>query len=62
VVPGNASVNPQLIAGEVTSLQRSAGDELALQWLAAAQRELKVTRNEDAIKAARARIFGGAAS
>jgi peptidyl-prolyl cis-trans isomerase D len=62
VVPGNASVNPQLIAGEVTSLQRSAGDELALQWLAAAQRELRVTRNEDAIKAARARIFGGAAS
>jgi peptidyl-prolyl cis-trans isomerase D len=59
VVPGNAAANPQLIAGQVTSLQRSASDELALQWLAAAQRELGVTRNEDAIRAARNRIIGG---
>jgi peptidyl-prolyl cis-trans isomerase D len=62
VVPGNASANPQLIAGGVTNLQRSAGEELALQWLAAAQRELKVTRNEDAIRAARNRIIGGGAA
>jgi peptidyl-prolyl cis-trans isomerase D len=62
VVPGNAAANPQLIAGEVTNLQRSAGEELALQWLAAAQKELKVTRNEDAIRAARSRILGGAAT
>lgn len=62
VVPGNAATNPQLIAGEVTSLQRSAGAELALQWLSAAQRELKVTRNDDAIQAARNRILGGGGS
>jgi peptidyl-prolyl cis-trans isomerase D len=59
VVPGNAALNPQLIAGEVTALQRSAGEELALQWLAAAQKELGVTRNDDAIRAARTRIIGG---
>lgn len=62
VVPGNAASNPQLVAGEVTSLQRSAGQELALQWLTAAQRELKVSRNDDAIRAARSRIIGGAAN
>nr|WP_314443932.1 peptidyl-prolyl cis-trans isomerase [uncultured Sphingomonas sp.] len=61
-VPGNASANPQLIAGEVTSLQRSGGEELALQWLAAAQKELGVSRNEDAIRAARARIIGDGAA
>ena len=59
VVPGNAAANPQLIAGQVTALQRSAGEELALQWLAAAQKELGVTRNEDAIRASRTRILGG---
>ena len=62
VVPGSAASNPQLVAGQVTELQRSAGEELALQWLAAAQRELKVTRNDDAIRAARSRIIGGAAN
>jgi peptidyl-prolyl cis-trans isomerase D len=62
VVPGNAATNPQLIAGQVTSLQRSAGEELALQWLAAAQKELKVTRNDEAIRAARTRIIGGTAN
>ena len=31
---------PQMIAAEATNLQRSAGEELALQWLAAAQKEL----------------------
>jgi peptidyl-prolyl cis-trans isomerase D len=62
VVPGNAGSNPQLIAGEVTGLQRAAGEELALQWLAAAQKELKVTRNDEAIRAARSRIIGGGAA
>ena len=61
MVPGNAASNPQLIAAEATNLQRSAGEELALQWLAAAQKELKVTRNDEAIRAARSRILGGAA-
>lgn len=62
VVPGSAASNPQLVAGQVTQLQRSAGEELALQWLAAAQRELKVTRNDEAIRAARSRIIGGGAA
>ncbi|GAA4010934.1 peptidylprolyl isomerase [Sphingomonas humi] len=60
VVPGNAATNPQLVASEVTGLQRSAGEEIALQWIAAAQKELGVTRNDDAIRAARTRILGGA--
>ncbi|WP_300975058.1 peptidyl-prolyl cis-trans isomerase [Sphingomonas sp. LHG3406-1] len=59
VVPGNAAGNPQLIASELTSLQRSASEELALQWLNAAQKELGVERNEAAIRAARSRIIGG---
>ncbi|GLR48043.1 peptidylprolyl isomerase [Sphingomonas astaxanthinifaciens] len=62
VVPGNAGNNPTLIAQQLTQLQRSAGEELALQWLTAAQRELKVSRNEDAIKAAKARILGTGAA
>lgn len=62
IVPGNAATNPTLIAQELTSLQRSASEELALQWLTAAQKELKVSRNEDAIKAARQRILGAPAS
>lgn len=60
VTPGNAATNPTLVAQELTSLNRLASEELALQWLTAAQKELGVTRNEDAIKAARQRITGGA--
>jgi peptidyl-prolyl cis-trans isomerase D len=61
VTPGNASSDPTLIARETTGLNRQASEELALQWLAAAQKELGVERNEDAIKAARQRILGGVA-
>lgn len=59
VTPGNASTNPSLIAQELTALNRVAGEELALQWLAAARKELGVTRNEDAILAARQRLVQG---
>lgn len=62
IVPGNAASNPQLIASELTSLQRSASEELALQWITAAQRELGVERNQTAIAAARSRIIGGGAA
>jgi peptidyl-prolyl cis-trans isomerase D len=59
VIPGTASLDPTLIARETTGLNRSASEELAVQWLSAAQKELGVTRNEDAIRAARQRIFSG---
>lgn len=62
VVPGSAAANPPLIASQLTALQRTAGQELALQWLNAAGTELKVTRNEEAIRAARTRIIGGGAT
>lgn len=62
VTPGNAGANPALIAQETTGLNRSASEELALQWLAAAQKELGVERNEAAITAARQRILGGGAA
>ena len=61
VTPGNAGADPSLLARETTGLNQSAGEELALQWLAAAQKELGVERNEAAIRAARQRIIGGAA-
>jgi peptidyl-prolyl cis-trans isomerase D len=57
--PGNATLDPTLVARETTGLNRSASEELALQWLAAAQKELGVTRNDQAIAAARTRILGG---
>jgi len=59
VTAGNASSAPTLVAQELTALNRIAGEELALQWLAAAQKEVGVTRNEDAIKATRQRILQG---
>jgi peptidyl-prolyl cis-trans isomerase D len=59
VTPGNATLDPTLVARETTGLNRSASEELALQWLAAAQKELGVTRNDQAITAARNRILGG---
>jgi len=59
IVPGDAGANPTLIAQQLTALNRSASEELALQFIAAAQKELKVTRDEAAIKAARQRLLGG---
>jgi peptidyl-prolyl cis-trans isomerase D len=59
VTPGNATLDPSLIARETAGLNRSGGGELALQWLTAAQKELGVKRNDDAIRAARDRILGG---
>jgi peptidyl-prolyl cis-trans isomerase D len=59
VTAGNATLDPSLIAREAAGLNRSAGEELALQWLAAAQKEMGVTRNEEAIRAARSRILVG---
>lgn len=59
VTPGNAAADPTLVAQQLTGLNRLAGEELALQWLTAAQRELGVERNEDAIRAARQRILQG---
>ncbi|GAA4019552.1 hypothetical protein GCM10022280_19290 [Sphingomonas swuensis] len=59
VTQGDATSNPTLIAQQLTVLNRAVAEELAVQWLSAAQKELGVTRNEDAIKAARQRILQG---
>ncbi|GAA4037804.1 peptidyl-prolyl cis-trans isomerase [Sphingomonas rosea] len=62
IVPGSAASQPTVIAQQLVEVQRAAGTELALEWLTAAQKELKVSRNEEAIAAAKARILGNGAA
>lgn len=59
ITPGDATTQPTLIAQVQTDFNRAAGEELAVQFLNAAQKELGVTRNEAAIAAARQRLLAG---
>ncbi len=59
ITPGDATTQPTLIAQVQTDFNRAAGEELAVQFLAAAQKELGVTRNDAAIAAARQRLLSG---
>jgi len=59
VVPGDALTQPTLISQTQSGLNESAGEEVAVQFLGAAQKELGVTRNEAAIAAARQRMLAG---
>ena len=56
IIPGNASTQPALIAQVQGQFQRGASDELAQQFLAAAQGSVGVTRNEAALAATRQRL------
>ncbi|MCW3798786.1 peptidyl-prolyl cis-trans isomerase [Sphingomonas sp. BN140010] len=59
ITPGDALTQPTLVAQTQTDLNGSAGEELAVQFLGAAQKELGVTRNETAIASARQRMLAG---
>ena len=57
--PGDALTQPGLITQTQGDLSRSAGEEIAVQFLNAAQKELGVSRNEAAIADARKRLLVG---
>jgi len=59
ITPGDALTQPTLIAQTQTDLNGSVGEEVAVQFLGAAQKELGVTRNEAAIASARQRMLAG---
>lgn len=59
ITPGNALAQPALVAQVQADFNRQAGEELAIQFLTAAQKELGVKRNDAAITAARRRFASG---
>ncbi len=56
IIPGNALTQPALIAQVQGQFQQGASDEIAQQFLAAAQASVGVKRNEAAIAATRQRL------
>jgi peptidyl-prolyl cis-trans isomerase D len=58
IVPGNALSNPMLIAQTQTEFQQTVPAELGQQMLAAMKQDQGLTRNEEAIAAAKRRITG----
>ena len=59
IVPGDASSQPALVAQVQSEFNRTTSEELALQFIAQAQRELGVNRDEAAIAAAKKRLLSG---
>ena len=59
VIPGNAALQPSLIARMQSDLQAAMADAYAQQFVAAAGRSLGIERNEKAIAEARKRITSG---
>ena len=59
IVPGNAALQPSLIARMQSDLQGATADAYAQQFIAAAGRALGIERNEKAIAEARKRITAG---
>ena len=59
ITPGDASTQPNLIATVQGDFNRAASEELAVQFLLAAQKSLGVKRNETAIADARKRLISG---
>jgi peptidyl-prolyl cis-trans isomerase D len=62
IVPGNALLQPGLIVRMQDDLQGAMGQDYAQQFLAAVRAEMKAKRNEDAIKAEKARLTSGGGS
>jgi peptidyl-prolyl cis-trans isomerase D len=56
VTPGNAMVQPNLIAQAQGELNQAASQDYAEEFVAAIKRQLKVKRNNSAIEAFRARL------
>ncbi len=59
ITPGNALSQPALVAQVQADFNRQAGEEMAIQFLSAAQKELGVKRDEAAIAAAKRRFASG---
>ena len=55
-MPGDAATQPTLVAQVQNEFNRNTSEELAVQFIAAAQRELGVERDEPAIAAAKKRL------
>ncbi|WP_114228318.1 MULTISPECIES: peptidylprolyl isomerase [Sphingomonas] len=58
-IPGDSLTQPGLIGQTQRDLSQSGGEEIAVQFLNAAQKELGVSRNEAAIADARKRLLVG---
>jgi len=58
IIAGDASAVPALVGQTASELQQLNADELAGQFINAMQQDQGITRNEDAIKAAKQRITG----
>jgi peptidyl-prolyl cis-trans isomerase D len=56
VVPGNAALQPSLIAQVQNELQQGVSDDYAREFITAMQQELKAKRNDSAIAAMKARL------
>ena len=56
IVPGNALLQPALIAQMQGELQQSSGPDYARQFLAAVRANMKAKRNESAIQTTKARL------
>jgi peptidyl-prolyl cis-trans isomerase D len=59
IIPGNALLQPGLVARTQTEFQEAASAEYAEQLNKAIQADLGVKRNDKAIDATRKRIIGG---
>jgi peptidyl-prolyl cis-trans isomerase D len=59
IVPGNATLQPALIARMQGELQQAVADDYAREFLAAVRANMKAKRNESAIATLKARLVSG---
>jgi peptidyl-prolyl cis-trans isomerase D len=59
VVPGNALLQPSLIARMQNELQPAISQDYTAEFMAAVRAEMKVERNESAIQAMKQRLASG---
>lgn len=60
ITPGNALLQPGIIAQMRNELQQSTGDDYARQFVAAVRKDINVRRNEGAIRTLKQQIFASA--
>jgi peptidyl-prolyl cis-trans isomerase D len=60
ITPGNALLQPAIIAQMRNELQQSTGDDYARQFVAAVRKDINVRRNEGAIRTLKQQIFASA--
>lgn len=59
IVPGNALLQPGLIGRMQTELKEAVAEDYAMQFVAAIREEMKAKRNEEVIRALKARMSTG---